>query len=223
MQFVNITFPDCIAFGAQFSPKWQTTVRKAWGGQITANQDWQDMLHEADVGFAVRTVEDYAQIKAHFSSVRGQAFYFPIKDYTDFEADSTNGVLLSSAGAVVSADGTFYLHKRYGSGASAYDRPITRPDATNALPDQLQARVYRTRSSARSDITGAGAVITYTTGAVAITGHSSGDTYDWVGTFKVPMKYMVDKLPAVIVNREGSPDGQHLVECPPIPLEEVPE
>lgn len=213
MEFVDIAFPDCIAMGAQSAVMWQTQITQSIDGQVSANQDWQDPLHPFDISFAVRTVSDFALVKAHFMQVRGQAKAFPFKDYTDFEATATDGKLLTLAGAAVSGDGTYYLHKRYGSGASAFDRRITRPDTP--------VQVLRTRSGNTTNITGAGATVTYTTGAVAITGHVSGDTYAWAGTFKLPVRYATDQLNAVIVNREPGASGEHLVIVNGLQLVEV--
>lgn len=213
MDYVNIAFPDCIAMGAQSAVMWQTQITQSIDGQVSANQDWQDPLHPFDIGFAVRTVSDFALVKAHFMQVRGQAKAFPFKDYTDFEASATEGKLLTLAGAAVSGDGTYYLHKRYGTGADAFDRRITRPDTP--------IQVLRTRSAVTTNITGVGATVTYTTGAVAITGHAGGDTYAWVGTFKLPVRYATDRLNAVIENREPTPDGEHLVSVSGLQLVEV--
>jgi uncharacterized protein (TIGR02217 family) len=216
MSFVNIAFPDCIEFGAQSIVVWLTNIVQSIGGYESANQNWEDAKHAYDVSFAVRTVSDYQSIRAHFNQVRGRANYFPFKDYLDFEVTAADGVLLSSAGAIPAASGTFYLHKRYGSGGSLWDRRITRPDST------LTA-ITRTRGGTPSNILGTDAVVTYTTGAVALSNHVGGDTYTWAGTFKVPCRYDVDRLPAAIINKQPSDDGELLVSVQSIPIVEVRE
>jgi uncharacterized protein (TIGR02217 family) len=216
MTFRDIPFPDCIAFGAQSDVVWLTNIVQSIGGYESANQNWEDAKHAYDVSFAVRTVSDYQAIRAHFNQVRGRANTFPFKDYLDFEVTAANGVLLTSAGAAPSANGTVYLHKRYGSGGSLWDRQITRPDTT------LTA-VTRTRSGTPSNILGTDAVVTYTTGAVALTNHMSGDTYTWAGSFKVPCRYDVDRLPAAIINKQPGQSGELLVDVQSIPIVEVRE
>jgi uncharacterized protein (TIGR02217 family) len=213
MDYVNIPFPDCIALGAQSAVRWSTTITQSFGGRVDANQNWQDPLHPFDISFAVRTVSEFALVKAHFMQVRGRANSFPFKDYTDFEVSASEGVILDAAGVAPAGNATFYLNKRYGSGLSAYDRPITRPDSP--------VQVFRTRSAVTTDITGSGAVVNYSSGAVAITGHMSGDTYSWAGEFHVPCRYDTDNLPAVIVNRQ--PNGEHLVAVTGLQLIEVRE
>lgn len=213
MSFVNIPFPDCIAFGAQSDPMWSSTVTMSAGGFEKANQNWEESRHAYDVAFSVRTASDYSLIRAHFHQVRGRANTFPFKDHLDFEVSASEGKLLDAAGAEPSTNATFQLHKRYGSGADRYDRKITRPVSPVA--------VLRTRSGTTTNITGAGAAVTYTTGAVAITGHVAGDTYAWSGTFLVPCRYDTDRLPAAIVNRHNA--DELLVDCGSIPLVEVRE
>jgi uncharacterized protein (TIGR02217 family) len=214
MSFVNIPFPDCIAFGAQSDVMWRTNIVQSIGGYESANQNWEDAKHVYDVSFAVRTASDYQDIREHFNQVRGRANTFPFKDYLDFEV--TGGVLLSAAGAIPAASGTFYLHKRYGSGGSLWDRKITRPDST-------LTGVYRTRSAVVTNILGTDAVVTYTTGAVALANHVGGDTYTWAGTFKVPCRYDTDRLPAAIINKQPGQNGELLVDVQSIPIIEVRE
>lgn len=213
MEYVDIPFPDCIAMNAQSAVQWSTTVVQSFGGRVNTNQNWQDPLHPFDISFAVRTVTEYSLVKAHFMQVAGRAKSFPFKDYTDFEVTAANGVILDASGASITANGTYFLHKRYGSGGSAYDRRITRPDTP--------IQVLRTRAAVTTNIVGSGATVTYTTGAVAITGHQSGDTYTWVGEFKVPCRYDTDTLPAVIVSRQGA--GEHLVSVSGLSVVEVRE
>lgn len=213
MSFVNIPFPECIALGARSTVEWRSTVTPSWGGAEQRNQAWQDSLHDFELAMAVRTVGDFQLVLDHFNSVRGRVNTFPFKNYLDFQATAANGRLLSAAGAVVAADGTFYLHKRYGSGAAAYDRRVVLPDTPVA--------VLRTRSGSTSNITGTGASVDYATGAVAITGHAGGDTYAWTGTFKLHCRYDVDRLSAEIVNRQPGALGEHLVTASSILVREV--
>ena len=215
MQFVDIPFPERIAFGAQSDVTWATELAATQSGHEITNQSWEENRHVFDVSFAVRLRSDYLQVRSHFNQTRGRAKSFPFKDFLDYQVSTSEGKLLSSAGAAPAGNGTYYLHKRYGTGSDAYDRRITRPDSP--------AQVFRTRSGSTTNITGAGAVVTHTTGAVAITGHAGGDTYSWSGTFKVPCRYEADRLPAVAVNKEGTPDGDLWVECGAINLIEVRE
>jgi uncharacterized protein (TIGR02217 family) len=214
MQYVDIAFPECIAFGAQSDPTWETVVTVNTGGYENTNQNWSHARHVYDVSFSVRTASDYLLIRNHFHEVRGRARSFPFKDFLDFEASAANGAVLSLALAAPAASGTYYLFKVYGS-TQPYRRRITRPDNPVA--------VYRTRSGVTTDITGTDAVVTYTTGAVAIANHVAGDTYAWAGSFKVPCRYESDRLPAAAVNKGPGEAGELLVTCGAITVIEVRE
>jgi uncharacterized protein (TIGR02217 family) len=210
MIYVDIEFPERIAFGAESDPMWMTELAVTRSGSESTNQAWSQSRHSYDVSFAVRNKTDYLLIRSHFHQVRGRAKSFPFKDYLDFEVSSSQGVLTSTGVA-----DTYQMFKRYGSGDDLYDRKITRPDSGSVA-------IFRTRSGVTSNITGS-STVTYTTGVVVVTGHQSGDVYTWSGTFHVPCRYDTDRLPAVIVNKEPGAQGELLVQCQSIPLVEVRE
>lgn len=209
--FVNAPFPDWLAFGSQASVTWQTELTRSSGGNETTNQQWADDLIEFDASFAVKDSSDYASIRNHFHEVRGRAKSFLFKNYLDYECLQASGFLMTLALVVPAANGTFYLHKKYGS-VNPYYKRIVRPDTPIV--------VYRTRASVTSVIT---PTIDYSTGAVTLTGHQSGDTYAWSGTFKVRCRYLTDKLPGVITDKEPGDDGKFFVRSEAIPIREVRE
>jgi uncharacterized protein (TIGR02217 family) len=212
MVYVDIPFPDCIAMGAQSDPTWSTSLAATIGGTEYANQNWADARHAYDVSFAVRNATDYLLIREHFHQVRGRAKSFPFKDFLDFEVTQAQGLLADDA---IDPTGDYQMYRRYGSGADAYDRKITRPVSGTIT-------VYRTRSSTTTDAT-ADATIDHTTGLVTMANHLGGDVYAWAGEFRVPCRYDTDRLPGVAINREPGIDGDLLVRCDSIPLVEVRE
>ena len=214
MEFVNVAFPDCIAMGAQSDAGWLTDVTSTTSGFDYTNQRWQDSRHYFDVSFAIRNRVDYLTVRSHFHEVRGRSRKFLIKDFLDFQCAASEGLLFTTALVAPAANGTFNLHKKYGS-TNPYYRKITRPDSPII--------VYRTRSAVTTNITGAGAAVTYTTGEVVITGHMSGDTYSWSGAFKVPARYDIDRMPGVAINKEPGAGGELLVTCDSIVIVEVKE
>jgi len=210
-RWVNLPFPDRIAFGAQSDPLWSTEIAQTSAGFESAAERWTHNKHEFDVSFAVRTVSDYALVRTHFNVMRGRSRTFPFKDYLDFAVTAAEGVCFDDT---TSTDG-LQLFKRYGSGADAYDRKITRP-RTGTLA------IYRTRSMVTTNVTGS-ATIDYTTGRFTVTGDQPGDVYTWSGEFWVPCRYGADKLPAAIINKQPGEDGELLVECGSIAVVEVRE
>jgi uncharacterized protein (TIGR02217 family) len=209
MQFVDVQFPDCIAFGAQSDSTWSTDVAAVLSGHEITNQNWEDARHLFDVSFAVRTASDYRMVRTHFHEVRGRAKAFPFKDFLDFSALATEGVMLLDDSD--SPPGDYQMYKRYGSGAYAYDRKITRPVSGTIT-------VFRTRAAVTTTIA---ATIDYSTGLVTVTGHVVGDIYTWSGNFNVPVRYDTDRLPAMAINKES--EGELLVQCGSIPICEVRE
>lgn len=212
MDYVDIPFPDRIAFGAQSSPTWSTSVAMTGGGSKTTNQNWSAARHEYDVSFAIRTASNFDLVVQHFHSVRGRAKKFPFKDYLDFTVSRARSTLIDNE----DSDGTYTLAKTYGAaGPDQYVRRITRPRTGTVV-------IYRLRTGVTTDLTG-DSTIDFETGIVEIdpTEIEEGDVLTWSGEFWVPCSYDTDKLPAVIINREGA--GELLVDCTSIPVVEEKE
>jgi len=210
MQFVNIPFPERIAFGAASAAEWETELVTMAGGHDDTNENWEDNKHRFDAAPAVRTASAYALVRAHFNQVRGRARSFPFKDFLDYRVTDTDGVLVEVDG------GGWQLSKVYGSGGNEYIRRITRPDTAGF-------RIIRVRSGVHSNVTGSATVDMDTGFVSAITGDTSGDTYLWMGTFVVPCRYDVDILRAAVINKQPNGDGDLLVQSDPIPIVEVRE
>lgn len=197
------TFPECIAFNAEATPEWSTALVENAGGFTFANQNWQYAQHSYDVTLAVRTATDYRLVRAHFHQVRGRANTFPFKDFLDFQASSSEGVLTLVSGS------EYQMGKRYG-GANPYDRKITRPVSGTCT-------FYRTRSAVQSVIA---PTVDYATGRVTVSGHVADDTYQWAGEFRVPVRYASDRLPAAAINKQPGATGELWVQVEPIVLSE---
>lgn len=209
MLIIDAPFPDCISFGARSEPEWSTEMVGTVAGFEYANQNWANNRHRYDVSLAVRTTTDYALVRSHFNMVRGRALGFLFEDPVDHAATATQGITAAASG------GGYQLQKRYGTGAYAYDRKITRPVSTGLV-------IYRTRTAVTTNVTGS-ATLNTATGTFTITGHVEGDVYTWAGDFMVPCRYDTDRLPTAIVNKQPSATGELLVVCDSIPLLEVRE
>lgn len=210
MEFVDIEFPRRIAFHATAEPEWMTQLTALSSGFESTNQNWSQARHAYEVGLAIRKASDYLLVKTHFHTMRGRAKSFPFLDPIDHKVSQAAGVTAASGS-------NWQLFYRYGTGADAYDRKITRP-RTGTIA------MFRTRSGVTTNVTGS-STIDYTTGIVAITGNVSGDTYAWSGEFFVPCRYDVDRLPGAIVDKQppGRAAPELLVSCDSIPMLEVRE
>lgn len=202
MAWIDTPFPPCLAFGIECDPEWSTTVIATIGGRESRLQAWADARHAYDASFVVRTLDDHALIRAHFNMARGRTHSWPLLDPTDNEATVADGFAEDAADA-----NTYQLVKRYGSGADAYDRKITRP---------FGVALYK---SAVLQVAGVDYTIDEDTGIVSITGTSAA-ALTWAGQFYVPCRYDVDRLPVRVVNRNG--EGL-LLESGGIPIVEVKE
>ena len=206
MEYVNSQLPQCVSFGAQADAMWSTNIVALTSGVEASNQNWQDCRHMYDISYGVRTPTDYNTIRSHFHTMRGRSKSFPFRDPIDNTAVQADGFILEGS----DSPSVWQMYKRYGTGADAYDRKITRPVATPT--------VYRTRSAVVSTIT---PTIDYTTGVVTLSGHVAGDTYNWAGSFLVPCRYDTDRMPALVVDRESA--GDLLVRTDSIMIVEVRE
>jgi uncharacterized protein (TIGR02217 family) len=206
MAYLAAPFPDRIALGAERVPEWSTLLAENAAGYSVANQNWANALHTYDVSLTVRVASDYKAVLAHFHAVRGRAYSFPFKDFLDYAAGPTEGVTTLVSGSI------YQLGKKY-STTNPYTRKITRPLSGTCT-------FFRTRSAVTTVIT---PTVDYTTGRVTVSGHSDGDIYTWAGEFRVPVRYLSDRLPAAAVNKQSGGAGELYVECDSILLGEVRE
>jgi uncharacterized protein (TIGR02217 family) len=201
----EVEFPPRIAFGASRTPTWATTLLETFGARDVAIQNWADVRHEYDVSLAIRTATDYVAVLEHFHQMRGRLFVFLLKDFLDFFVALDEGVSTHASGL------TFQLQKRYGT-VYPYDRKITRPVEGTAT-------FYRTRAGVQVQIF---PTVNWDTGVITVEYDDDGDTYQWTGEFRVPVRYGQDRMPAVVADRR--PDGgEELVTCDGILLVEEKE
>lgn len=218
MQFVDIEFPRRIAMGAQRTVGWRTALVQTSSGLEVTDQQWSRARYRFELALAVRTATDFDDVVDHFHSVRGRARSFPFRDILDYRVDASRGVLLDDGDSPTTG---YHLAKRYGTGATRYERRITRPKNGTV-------QIYRLRGVTTTDITGSSTItygtadagggwVTFTPGTVV-----AGDVLSWSGEFYVPSRYDVDELPAQIVNRRRG-GGDRLVQADGIPVCEVRE
>jgi uncharacterized protein (TIGR02217 family) len=205
MAYLQLEFPRRIALGAQRKSDWATSVNRTYGGWTQRNQNRAAALHSWDIGLAIRTAADFAEVLAHFHECRGQVHSFPFVDPLDHQATAEQGTTTLVTGT------TYQLLKRYGS-ANPYLRRITRPQAGTV-------RIFRTRAGATSEIFPS---VDTGIGRFSPAGHQSGDTYSWSGQFYVPARYAADGLPGILVDRAPN-GGEYLVDVDSILVEEDPE
>lgn len=116
-------FPDNIAFGATVGPTYQTVVTPIYSGRDGRIVAWTQSRVRFEVGRRSMNAADTATLDAFFRAVKGRAYGFRIKDWTDF-TDNGQGVLTSTA-----TPGVYQLGKLYVTGALSENRMIQKPVA----------------------------------------------------------------------------------------------
>ena len=121
--FDDVDFPLALGAQASVAPAFSTAIVTTAAGVEQRNADWADARLRFDAGPGVRSEDDIATLIAFFRARRGAARAFRFRDPFDSgAADESLGI----------GDGTttgFPLVKRYGDGAAAQVRRITRPVA----------------------------------------------------------------------------------------------
>jgi uncharacterized protein (TIGR02217 family) len=124
MAFLNVRFPECFSYGAQFGPMFKTDVVVVNSGYESRNRIWQYARIMADVSQNVKTLDDFETLQAFFNLAAGKANAFRVKDWTDYVVPLARGRLGTGVG---SGEPAYQLAKRYTTAGQNYDRPITRP------------------------------------------------------------------------------------------------
>jgi uncharacterized protein (TIGR02217 family) len=209
MAFIDtLRFPTSIAYAPIGGAGFSTEIAAVLNGKEQRNQNWSVARRRYEVASAIKLQSDYEAVRDCLYQARGRLHSFRFKDWLDYRATTAAGV---GNGVTTLISGSIYQAvKRYGSGAYAFDRDVTKLVAGTVA-------VFRTRSGTTTDITGA-TTIDAATGQFTVTGHAGGDVYTWSGEFDVPVRFEVDQERAVIVDRNPA---TLLIEWQGIELVEV--
>ncbi|WP_244099727.1 DUF2460 domain-containing protein [Burkholderia ambifaria] len=116
-------FPDAISFGAVVGPTYSTVVSSLYSGRENRIVAWSQSKINFEVGLRALKAFDTASLDAFFRVVKGRAYGFRIKDWTDF-TDGGAGVLIAQ-----SSPGLYQMGKQYAQGAFSETRLISKPVA----------------------------------------------------------------------------------------------
>lgn len=128
--FDDVPFPLALGRDAGSSPEFSTAVAVTASGHERRNSLWSDARLRFDAGPGLRGEEELGVLIAFFRARRGAARGFRLRDPFDFSSNAmirppTMFDQLLGIGDGLAA--RFRLRKRYGEGADAQLRPITRP------------------------------------------------------------------------------------------------
>ncbi len=132
--FHEESLPLALALGASGGPTRRTDVVTLGSGQEQRNTPWLHSRRRYELAGAVRGLDDLHTLIAFFEARRGRLFGFRFRDPSDWRSGSPAravGPFDQNLGFGDGQSRTFSLQKRYGSGNSAYVRPIRKPVAAS--------------------------------------------------------------------------------------------
>lgn len=130
--FHDILFPLRWAFGATGGPERRTDIVALGSGGEERNTPWAHGRRRYDVGAAMKSLDDLAELTAFFEARRGRLHGFRFRDALDFKSCAPSQTASPTDQALGEGDGEtvqFSLRKRYGDVAAEYFRPIAKPVA----------------------------------------------------------------------------------------------
>lgn len=179
MGFVEIRFPEDIAYGSSGGPGYSTDIVMTTSGHEQRNSNWQHARARYNVAHGVKTQEQLDTLIAFFRARKGRAYGFRFKDWTDYRA--VNQLLGTGNGS----NTTFQLAKHYDSG-NVYETRLVRK------PVQGTVKIY-----ADSVLQNSGVTVNHTMGSVTFAAAPAAGTAITADfEFDVPVRFDTDSLSA---------------------------
>jgi uncharacterized protein (TIGR02217 family) len=128
--FHNVSFPLKLARGAVGGPERATEIFELGDGREARNSAYAGSRRRWEVGSAIRSLDELAQITAFFEALRGRLFSFRFRDPADFKScvpSATPSPLDQLIGVGNGTNTVFQLTKTYGDAAASYTRTIAKP------------------------------------------------------------------------------------------------
>lgn len=194
MSYSTLRFPELVAFGFAGGPGFNTRVAASISGFEQRQQNWSASRGRWRATHRHKGQAATEALLAYFQAMNGRTHGFPFKDYTDYSASASTGVV-----ALISGD-TYQMKKRYTAGGLTMDRPIKKP------------------ISATVSISGGGS---YSLDAATgiITRNSGAAPTGWTGQFDVPCRFNADEMQIEIVERK--PSGEYIYTWGDIEIVEI--
>ncbi|WP_138379148.1 DUF2460 domain-containing protein [Luteithermobacter gelatinilyticus] len=128
--FHEVQFPTDIGYGASGGPVFSTQVVEMASGHEQRIQEWAEPRLVFEVGTALRSEDDLAELLAFFRARAGRAYGFRFKDWSDYKSCPPGTDVRAQDQVIGVGDGLetdFYLIKTYQSGAENQVRRIHKP------------------------------------------------------------------------------------------------
>lgn len=134
LAFDDLAYPLALGSDAGISPEFSTAIAVTASGFERRSSLWSDARLRFDVGPGVRSEAELGTLIGFFRARRGAARGFRLRDPSDFSSNVMTGTPGPADQYLGTGDGltaSFPLVKRYGAGADAQVRRITRPVAAS--------------------------------------------------------------------------------------------
>ena len=134
--FDDVPYPLALGRDATVTPEFSTSVSVTASGFERRNSLWSNARLRFDVGPGIRSEHELGELLAFFRARRGAARGFRMRDPSDFSSHDMTGTPAATDQLLGTGDGVkaaFPLIKRYGSGADAQVRRVTRPVSASLL------------------------------------------------------------------------------------------
>ncbi len=179
MSFLAITMPDDVAYGFVAGDMYDVDIVRTLGGWEQRNLNAAQSLGRWTAAYPNKTKAQSDGLLAFWHVANGRQHGFLAKDWMDFEAAGSEGVL-----TLVSTD-LYQMYKRFTSQAQTKDREIKKP-----------------RSGTIAIAGGGTYTIDYATGRV--TRVSGAAPTGWTGQFDKPCRFDMEKPNISAVARSGA-------------------
>ena len=181
--FQEIRFPTDIDFGFVSGPMYNTDIISLFSGYEQRNINWQDSRNTFTATNSIKTSTQIAAVIAFFRAMRGRAYGFRFRDWTDY---------IAYAQPIGTGDGTttvFQLSVTYNAQGVTKVRTITKPVASGnqitTVPNFYLNSVLQTT----------GYTLDYTTGLVTFSSApTSGVAITADFEFDVPVRFDFDNI-----------------------------
>lgn len=117
-------FPDGIAWGALGGPGFNTSVVVVKSGHEQRNAEWSVARCRYEVAQAAKTKADFDAVTNFFRVAKGRANAFRFKDFADYQASYSEGILGAGVGTGLPE---YQMAKKYVSGSAWDTRTIKKP------------------------------------------------------------------------------------------------
>lgn len=177
MSFVDVRFPDDIAYGSGGGPEYATDIVVTEAGYEKRNSNWVNARARYNVAHGVKTKAQLDELIAFFRARKGRAHSFRFKDWADYTATG------QQIGVGNGSQTAFQLVKNYTSGGVTELRAITKPVSGTV-------KIYK-----NAVLQSSGVSTNLTTGVVTFTAApANGQIVSSDFEFDVPVRFDTDRL-----------------------------